>query len=606
MSGARTRVLLGSPIHQKPAILEQFLNSLLRLRLNHIELHFYFIDDNQDEASSRLLQQFAGSGREVFLQTSGFHDAYIRDDTTHFWNSNLVWKVAAFKNLMIRRADAFGYDYLFLIDSDLILHPDTLLHLLATDKDIISEVFWTQWQPGAIMQPQVWVHDEYNQWEVLPGEQLSREEINHRFHAFLQKLQQPGVYEVGGLGACTLISSRAIASGVSYDRVRNISYWGEDRHFCIRAAALGIPLFVDTHYPALHLYRDSDLQKVAEFVQAEEADAGNQAVKAPPGEADDAPADKRALDGAAQWDALWSKAEAQRRLSKEPLAPGGDGSAAEPPDRNPAAGGEADAASGADAEALAADAEVEAAAGKAIDGAGGEAARRPKLTLTMVVKNEGKRFLRQVLQEHRQYIDEAVIIDDGSTDDTAEICREVLQGIPLHLVRNDVSRFNHESELRKQQWEAVVQTGPEWILSLDADEMFESGFRSEVDSLLRTDNCDLFCFRLYDFWNDNHYREDMYWRSHQSYRPFLVRYREDFNYLWNDLPQHSGRLPENVFELSHQLSNLRLKHLGWSKPEYRLEKYLRYMTLDPDGQYGWKEQYLSILDPHPHLVPWSE
>lgn len=77
----------------------------------------------------------------------------------------------------------------------------------------------------------------------------------------------PGIYEVGGLGACTLISQHAIKAGVSYNQIRNISYWGEDRHFCIRAAALGIPLFVDTHYPALHLYRDSDLSKVEDFIK---------------------------------------------------------------------------------------------------------------------------------------------------------------------------------------------------------------------------------------------------------------------------------------------------------------------------------------------------
>ena len=676
MSENRTRVLLGSPIHQKPAILEQFLNSLLRLNLKDIELHFYLIDDNEDAASSQLLNTFAQSGTPVFLQASGYHDAYIRDDNTHFWNSNLVWKVAGFKNLMIRRAEAFGYDYLFLIDSDLILHPDMLLHLIATGKDIISEVFWTQWQPGTLLQPQVWMHDEYNQWEALPGEQLSHEEINHRFHAFLNKLQQPGIYEVGGLGACTLISSRAIASGVSYDRVRNISYWGEDRHFCIRAAALGIPLFVDTHYPALHLYRDSDLIKVAGFIRqtsgaggtepegfrqgenaaapgagqtlsgteqgegsqhsagspqdegltpggadpaadagatgtrdgAEDArargaalpDGGNGAAGPDlQGDASTASADKRALDAGAQWDSIWSGAEAKRRLSKEPLPSEEDSGQVLPPDAEPAAG----------ADAGAAKREAVHGAGAVTPGpvdTGSAAGRRPKLTLTMIVKNEGPRFLRQVLQEHRKYIDEAVIIDDGSTDDTADICREVLQGIPLHLIRNSVSRFNNESELRKQQWEAVIQTNPEWILSLDADEIFEAGFPGELDTLLRTDNCDLFCFRLYDFWDDNHYREDMYWRSHQSYRPFLLRYREDFTYLWNDLPQHCGRLPENIFELSHQLSNLRLKHLGWSKPEYRLEKYLRYMLLDPDGQYGWKEQYLSILDQHPHLVPWSE
>lgn len=573
MTKKHTRVLLGSPVHQKPAILEQFLNALTRLNLESIELDFYLIDDNKDEAASGLLRQFAESRRSVFLQASGYNDDYIRDENTHIWHSNLVWKVAGFKNLMIRRAEAFGYDYLFLIDSDLILQPDTLRHLIGTGKDIISEIFWTQWQPGTLLQPQVWMHDEYNQWEILPGEQPSPEEIQHRFHAFLLKLQQPGIYEVGGLGACTLISSRAIASGISYDRVRNISYWGEDRHFCIRAAALGIPLFVDTHFPALHLYRDSDLELVEEFVQRSSGKADGEDPVAAVAEArieTPEPADKRVPEAAAEWDALWTEAEARQRLTKEPM-----------PDDTAGESGPAAAPSG-------------------------EAARRPKLTLTMIVKDEASRFLRQILEEHRKYIDEAVIIDDGSTDDTAELCREVLKGIPLHLIQNPVSRFSNESELRRQQWDAVAATRPEWILNLDGDEVFEARFAEEVGFLLRTESCDLFCFRLYDFWDDDRYREDMYWQAHHSYRPFLIRYREDFTYLWNDLPQHCGRLPENIFELPHQLSNLRLKHLGWSKPEFRLEKYLRYMVLDPDGRYGWKEQYQSILDQNPRLVPWNE
>lgn len=451
-------------------------------------------------------------------------------------------------------------------------------------------------------------------------------------------MQQPGIYEVGGLGACTLISSSALSSGISYDRVRNISYWGEDRHFCIRAAALGFPLFVDTHFPALHLYRDSDLDLVAEFIRhtsgaeaasiveakdgagsdsgaagarseaesdgSDEAPTVEDSDTALPGHTETAPspADKRVQEAAAQWDVLWTEAEARQRLSKEPLPADvaetaeGSGAVKEPP-----AGGNS---TGREGEAGLQNPQAAYAASPVTPAV--PASRRPKLTLTMIVKNEGTRFLRQVLEEHRKYIDEAVIIDDASTDDTADICREALEGIPLHLIQNPISRFHNESDLRKQQWEAVVATRPEWILNLDGDELFESCFPEEVDSLLRTADCDLFCFRLYDFWDEGSYREDMYWQAHQSYRPFLLRYREGFTYTWNDLPQHCGRLPENIFELPHQLSNLRLKHLGWSKPEFRLEKYLRYMLLDPDAEYGWKEQYQSILDPKPRLVSWSE
>ena len=57
-------------------------------------------------------------------------------------------------------------------------------------------------------------------------------------------------------------------------------------------------------------------------------------------------------------------------------------------------------------------------------------------------------------------------------------------------------------------------------------------------------------------------RKDPLWQAHTVYRPFLIRYREDFAYKWKEAPQHCGRFPANIFELQHELSNLRLKHFG--------------------------------------------
>ena len=154
---------------------------------------------------------------------------------------------------------------------------------------------------------------------------------------------------------------------------------------------------------------------------------------------------------------------------------------------------------------------------------------RPKLTLSMIVKNESNRYLKRVLEEHLYYIDEAVIIDDGSTDHTVDLCLNVLTGIPVHLIKNETSKFANEFELRKQQWEETLKTNPDWILNLDADEMFEKRFVYEIRNLLDQKDYDVFNFRLYDFWNETHYREDPFWRSHLTYRPLLVRYREQFD-----------------------------------------------------------------------------
>lgn len=224
----------------------------------------------------------------------------------------------------------------------------------------------------------------------------------------------------------------------------------------------------------------------------------------------------------------------------------------------------------------------------------------------MVVKNEEHRYLRRVLESAREYIDEAVIIDDASTDKTAHICKEVLKNRQLHLIKNSVSKFGNEVTLRKQQWEETIRTNPEWIINLDADEMFERKFKHEVKKLVSAPDADAYFFRLYDFWSETHYRSDKFWCAHQYYKwLFLIRYRPDAPVSWPNTPQHCGRFPSMQFS-SPKKSHLRIKHYGWAREEDRLAKYERYQKLDPGAKYGWKEQYESILDPSPNLALWME
>lgn len=510
----KKKVLIASPVHQKPEILGAFLYSLEQLQQEDLTFAFHFIDDNKNPKSSRLLEKFQERNPSVLIEKSTYQDEYVRDGITHYWNEHLVWKVADFKNTIIQTAKTQDVDYLFLVDSDLLLYPQTITHLVQQKKEIISEIFWTRWQPTAIEQPQVWLYDEYIQYQKQRGEQLSDEQTRIRFNEFLNKLRVPGVYEVGGLGACTLLSREALQKGVNFNQIPNLMFWGEDRHFCIRAAALGLALHVDTHYPAHHIYRDEDVAGIPEF---------------------------------------FHKAYGNEKATLENVY-----------------------------------------------------IVKPKLTLSMIVKNEGNGYLREVLSKHLPIIDAAVIIDDGSTDHTVEICEELLKGIPLTIIRNEVSKFSNEIDLRKQQWEETIKTEPNWILNLDADELFEDRFIQEINGLLLQEKYDLYSFRLYDFWNATHYREDDHWRAHSMYRPFLLRYRKDFTYTWKETVQHCGRFPENIFQLPNQISHLRVKHYGWATPEIRAEKYKRYMTLDPQGQYGVKAQYESIMDEHPNLVKWEE
>jgi len=504
-------ILIGSPIKQKSAILSLFLDSLRQLSSSALQVDFYFVDDNHDLASSELLWQFKNEYPNTIIVPANSVDEYRCDDYTHYWTKSLVWKVAAYKNAIIQHSKLNNYDYLFLIDSDILLQPNTINHLVEQKKDIISEIFWTKFKPDSISTPQVWLYDEFTQYEYSEKNVTNGEDRLKGVIEFYKQLVIPGIYRVGGLGACTLISQKAIQSGISFSQIYNLTFAGEDRHFCIRAVALGFELFVDTHYPAFHIYREQDIKKGTEFNK------------------------------------YYSIKENSSKISS-----------------------------------------------------------RPKITLSMVVKNEVNRYLQLALEKHKYLIDEAVIIDDGSTDQTVSMIENILSHIPVKIVRNEISKFSTESLLRKQQWEETINTNPEWILNLDADEVFENDTTDLIQLINQHPHTDTICFRLYDFWNETKYREDQYWNSHSVFRPFLHRYNPNNTYTWTSLPQHCHRFPREVYKMQYVYSTLRIKHLGWSKKEDRIAKYARYQDLDPEAKYGVKGQYDSILDESPNLVDWIE
>ncbi len=467
-------------------------------------MDYLFVDDNKDAESSRQLNQFARLESNVILLQGQNRSSYVCDEASHHWDDSLMLRVANYKNTIIQYAIDHEYDALFFVDSDLLLHPDLILHLQRQKKEIVSEIFWTSWHEGQPLEPNVWLFDEYDLIPKTLGEELDDEEQKSRQAAFLKELRKPGLYEVGGLGACTLLQRSALLKRVNFTPISNLTIHGEDRFFCIRAAVLGVGLFVDTRYPAYHIYRPSDLAGASAYVLG---------------------------------------------------------------------------------------------------------CRRARLgghvTLSMVVKNEAGRYLRRVLGSLVGHIDEAVIIDDASTDGTVSICEELLSGIPLRLIKNKASMFADEVSLRRLQWEETVKTNPDWILNLDADELVEDAFWENAQEILCDSMIERCCFRLYDMWNETQYREDTYWRAHKRSWAFLLRYRTDYDYQWRQTPQHCGRFPSNCDSLPKAEAEYRIAHFGWATVKDRAEKYDRYQRLDPGAVYGSRGQYDSILDIDPNLMDWQ-
>ncbi len=267
------RVLIASPVRQKPAVLEHFLHGLLRLDASGLEVEYFFIDNNDDVAASQMLRAFAQrAGAPVHRLRLPVAEAYHRTEAYHQWTESLVWRLAAMKDGALHAAREHGFDYAFLVDSDLVLHPQTLQRMVACRRDIVSQVFWTVWTPDRPPLPNVWYADFYNLYRARRRQELNTDEQRRRTEAFLSALAfYPGLYRISGLGACTLISRRAIEAGVSFSELRGCMLAGEDRHFCLRAESLGFPLFADSTLPPLHLYRESELSRVDSYWRMVEA-----------------------------------------------------------------------------------------------------------------------------------------------------------------------------------------------------------------------------------------------------------------------------------------------------------------------------------------------
>lgn len=257
----KPRVLIASPIRQDYKILIEFLDSLRNLNYLDINEEYAFIDDNIDKSCSEVLESFIPQKTKIIKVNS--NDQYLKDENTHYWSSNLIDKVAKFKNILIDYAIENEFDYIFFIDSDLVLHKETLNKLLSNNVDIVSNIFWTKWQLDSRLEPQVWLEDNYS--FIKDNKVNNTIEMALLETEFINKMKRKGTYEVGGLGACTLISKNALLKGVNFNSIDNISLKGEDRHFCVRAKALGLNLYVDTTYPALHIYRINDLKEVKKY-----------------------------------------------------------------------------------------------------------------------------------------------------------------------------------------------------------------------------------------------------------------------------------------------------------------------------------------------------
>lgn len=189
---------------------------------------------------------------------------------------------------------------------------------------------------------------------------------------------------------------------------------------------------------------------------------------------------------------------------------------------------------------------------------------RPLISLCMIVHNESVN-LRSCLESVRETVDELIVVDTGSTDDTPEIARQYGARIVTEPWNDDFARARNAG---------LVLAKGDWIFFLDADEVLAPEDRGRLREIVLAADGEAILVQIHNdpgpglgnavihpvvrlFRNRPEYRFEG--RIHEQITPSICRARPDAAFVLSDIRiHHSGYRPEIVAAREKIARNLRL------------------------------------------------
>lgn len=196
-----------------------------------------------------------------------------------------------------------------------------------------------------------------------------------------------------------------------------------------------------------------------------------------------------------------------------------------------------------------------------------------KLIAVLRIKNEID-IIDEALNRLSEVADEIIVLDNGSTDGTEKVYANYPKVVEV-LKTND---FN-EGRDKIMLLESAKKRNPDWIMFLDADEIFEKNFtRAVAEKYMRSDY-DMIEFRLCHFWLDKKHCR-LFDRKYFLYslQPLRSMWRNQEPTYYLDKVIHNLNIQGN-FKRKY-FSPYRLKHYSLIDRERILEKIKLYQSID--------------------------
>ena len=207
----------------------------------------------------------------------------------------------------------------------------------------------------------------------------------------------------------------------------------------------------------------------------------------------------------------------------------------------------------------------------------------------IMVVGPNEKYLEKSLNEFKRLCDDAIIATNNADENTIKI----IESFGYHHYEDNREWGINQPRIKTNLLEKAGELKPDWIIALDADEVFAKEFtRQEAEKLASTDEI-AYYFLVVNLYNDeNHFAHSSgiqrFWNI--RYYKYLPEYGLQF--LRKNL--HCGLGPPIAYKYGWHAPYY-LLHYGLMAKEDRLRKADRYRQYDPNKKFKAGTYYDELI-----------
>lgn len=234
-------VMIGCPVRNRAWVLPRYLEHLDRLDYPRQRLQYCFIINDCIDRTAKILDDFAArpgiraqliyAGKAVSAPVVSFPSATTGSNQPEQRGRYSLSRLAFLRNLLLAAFLASDCQYLFSVDSDILVPPRALRELLDDNCQVVSALVCNGHQLG-----------DTRIYNIL------RREQDH--YEYIREFPRDSVFPVDCTGAAYLIRRDVIED---YHVTYSAKKGGEDIGFCENAALQGVRLYCDGRLECQHI-----------------------------------------------------------------------------------------------------------------------------------------------------------------------------------------------------------------------------------------------------------------------------------------------------------------------------------------------------------------